>query len=124
MAGIGLSLTNFGAYASPNFYINNATNSYPLAVSPAAPFVVLTANSSGALLATFTVPPLTPGIYFVVANDTSGLFNATTTFTVTPNIPIIPEFQTSALLAFFMVLSAVVVVGIRGQKALRRSLKI
>jgi len=121
---VGLSLTNFGAYASPNFYINNATNSYPLAVSPAAPFIVLTANASGALLATFTVPSLAPGTYFIAANDTSGLFSATTTFVVTPNIPVIPEFPTFALLAFFMTLSTVVVVGIQRNKPRRSTLTI
>jgi hypothetical protein len=124
MPGVALTLTNFGANASPHFYINNATNSYPLAVGPTAPFLVLTANASGILLATFTVPALAPGSYFIAANDSSGLFTAATTFAVTPNAPIIPEFPLFALPAFFMILSAVVVVGIHGQKNRRRTLTI
>jgi hypothetical protein len=109
MPGVALTLTNFGASASPTFYINNATNSYPLPVSPAAPFVVLTTNASGTLLGAFTVPPLAPGSYFIVANDTSGLFTATAPFAVALNAPPIPEFPAVALMAFLMMLSVAVV---------------
>jgi hypothetical protein len=103
LPGVGLTLTNF-AYASPHFYIKNTTDSYPLAVSPAGAFIVLTANASGALLATFTVPSLSPGTYSIVANDTSGLFNAVTSFVLAPNTPIIPELTMFVFAAFFDVL--------------------
>jgi hypothetical protein len=116
MPGVALTLTNFGANASPHFYLNNATSSYPLAVGPTAPFVVLTANASGTFLGTFTVPSLAPGSYIMVANDTSGFFTATAPFAVTQNAPIIPEFQPLALMTFFILLSAVVMVVIHSQK--------
>ncbi len=124
MPGVALTLTNFGANTSPHFYINNATNSYPLAVSPTAPFVVLTANASGTFLGAFTVPSLAPGSYIMVANDTSGFFTATAPFAVAQNAPIIPEFPPLALMTFFILLSTVVMAIIHSQKNRKRPFEI
>jgi hypothetical protein len=121
LINVAFSLTNFGHSASVNFYIKNATAGYPLLAVPAAPFTVLTTNASGTLLGFFAVTPLTPGSYSIVANETSGSYNATATFVVTPTVPVIPEFPPVALLASLVVLSVVAVLGTQRQKTRRRT---
>jgi trimeric autotransporter adhesin len=76
--GVTLTVSNFAQGLSVNFFIVNATNSFALTTSPAAPVV----NASLIATATFTVPALALGTYTIVANETSGLFNATAAFTI------------------------------------------
>jgi hypothetical protein len=82
VTGVSLTLTNFGAGVTVDYWISNATNTYALTVAPASPFVTLVTNASGTALATFTVPPLALGSYFIKANETSGQWNATTAFNI------------------------------------------
>jgi prefoldin subunit 5 len=74
--GVTLTLTNFGASTAVSFSIQNSTYSTALSVSPS------TTNSSGIVVGTFTVPAFTLGVYTIVANESSGMWNATTTFTI------------------------------------------
>jgi methyl-accepting chemotaxis protein len=82
VAGVTLTLTNFGAGAAVSYFIVNATSGYPLTVTPGTGFVTLTTNASGTLLAVFTVPGLALGPYTIIANETTGQWNATVAYTV------------------------------------------
>jgi prefoldin subunit 5 len=81
VTGVALTVTNFGATATVSFFIYNTTATYPLAVVATAPFTTTT-NASGVYLATFTVPPLALGSYFIMVNETSGMWNATAAFNI------------------------------------------
>ncbi len=82
VTGVALKLTNFGASAAVSFFVANATSAYPLTVTPGTGFVTLTTNASGTLLGVFEVPLLALGSYTIIANETSGAWNATAAFTV------------------------------------------
>jgi hypothetical protein len=82
VTGVALKLTNFGASATVSFFVANATSAYPLTVTPGTGFVTLTTNASGTLLGVFEVPLLALGSYTIIANETSGAWNATAAFTV------------------------------------------
>jgi len=79
---VALTLSNFGAGATVSFYIANASNTFTLTVAPGTGFTTLTTNASGMLTGTFTVPALSLGAYNIIANETTGNWNATAIFTI------------------------------------------
>jgi peptidoglycan hydrolase CwlO-like protein len=83
VSGVALTVSNFGAGATVNFYIANTSSTIPLLVTPGVGFTTpLVTNASGIATATFTVPQLALGSYTIIANETSGAWNATAAFNV------------------------------------------
>jgi hypothetical protein len=110
-SGVALTLRNFGAGATLNFFIVNATRGFSLVVTPGT---VIT-NASGTATASFNVPALAVGSYSIIANESTGLWNATSSFAVTQ---VVPEFPSSLImvLALAPVIATAIFIGRKQKK--------